>query len=62
MLESGNLLDPVLINTVGHAAGLLLFGLFTILLIRDWRAQIPLRFSSGEARLLVLGPVAAGAI
>lgn len=31
--------DPVLINTVGHAAGLLVFGLIIILLVRDWRAQ-----------------------
>jgi two-component system, LytTR family, sensor kinase len=31
--------DPVLINTVGHSAGLLLFGLIFILLIRDWRAH-----------------------
>ena len=39
MLTSGSLLDPVLINTVGHTAGILLFGLFTVLLIRDWRAH-----------------------
>jgi two-component system, LytTR family, sensor kinase len=31
--------NPVLINTVGHSAGLLLFGLILILLIRDWRAH-----------------------
>jgi two-component system, LytTR family, sensor kinase len=31
--------DPVLINTVGHSAGLLLFGLILILLVRDWRAH-----------------------
>jgi two-component system, LytTR family, sensor kinase len=31
--------DPVLINTVGHSAGLLLFGLILILLILDWRAH-----------------------
>ena len=32
-----NLRDPVLINTVGHTAGVLLFGLIIILIIRDWR-------------------------
>ena len=31
--------DPVLINTVGHSAGLLLFGLILVLLVRDWRAH-----------------------
>ncbi|HMJ60628.1 MAG TPA: histidine kinase [Bryobacteraceae bacterium] len=31
--------DPILINTVGHSAGLLLFGLILILLVRDWRAH-----------------------
>lgn len=39
MLKSSTLLDPVLINTIGHTAGILLFGLFAILLIRDWRAH-----------------------
>lgn len=39
MLKDFNLRDPVLINTTGHSAGLLLFGLIIILLIRDWRAH-----------------------
>lgn len=39
MLKDFSLRDPVLINTVGHSAGLLLFGLILILLIRDWRAH-----------------------
>ncbi len=37
MFNSLNLRDPVLINTVGHTAGLLLFGLIIVLIVRDWR-------------------------
>ncbi len=37
MWNNGNLTDPVLINTIGHTAGLLLFGLTIGLLVRDWR-------------------------
>ncbi len=37
MFNHFNLRDPVLINTVGHTAGLLLFGLIIVLIIRDWR-------------------------
>jgi two-component system, LytTR family, sensor kinase len=39
MLQSANLRNPVLINSIGHSAGLLLFGLILFLLIRDWRAH-----------------------
>lgn len=39
MLSGMNLRDPVLINTVGHTAGLLLFGVIVVLLIGDRRAQ-----------------------
>ncbi|HEX4810237.1 MAG TPA: histidine kinase [Bryobacteraceae bacterium] len=56
MLEHGSLRDPILINTIGHTAGVLLFGLIIILLIRDWRIhgmrQIKL---SLIAALLALG-------
>src|SRR3954471_10122350 len=31
--------DPILINTVGHSAGLLLFGVILFLLVRDGRAH-----------------------
>ena len=39
MLIHGNWSDPVLINTVGHTAGVLLFGVIIALLLRDWRAH-----------------------
>jgi two-component system, LytTR family, sensor kinase len=39
MLNNANLRDPVLINTIGHTAGLLLFGLIIVLLIRDWHGN-----------------------
>ena len=39
MWNNANLTDPVLINTIGHTAGLLLFGLTIALLIRDWRSN-----------------------
>jgi two-component system, LytTR family, sensor kinase len=39
MWNKSNLTDPVLINTIGHTAGLLLFGLTIGLLIRDWRSN-----------------------
>ncbi len=39
MWEISNLRDPVLINTIGHSAGVRLFGLIIFLLIRDWRAH-----------------------
>jgi two-component system, LytTR family, sensor kinase len=39
MWNKTNLTDPVLINTIGHTAGLLLFGLTIVLLIRDWRSN-----------------------
>lgn len=37
MLIHHSLRDPILINTIGHTAGVLLFGVIIILLIRDWR-------------------------
>src|SRR3954468_5008729 len=39
MLKEVFLPDPILINTVGHTAGLLLFGVIIVLLIRDGRAR-----------------------
>ena len=39
MLLGENLRDPILINTTGHTAGLLLFGLIIILFIRDRRSH-----------------------
>lgn len=36
MSVSGNWRDPIFINTIGHSAGVLLFGLIIALLIRDW--------------------------
>jgi two-component system, LytTR family, sensor kinase len=39
VLPPFNLRDPILINTIGHTAGALLFGLIIILLVRDWRAH-----------------------
>ncbi len=39
MLTESSLRDPVLINTIGHTAGLLLFGLIITLFLRDRRAH-----------------------
>ncbi len=39
MLTETSLRDPVLINTVGHTAGVLLFGFIIALLVRDRRAH-----------------------
>lgn len=39
MAVNGSWRDPVLINTIGHSAGVLLFGLIIALLIRDWRTH-----------------------
>ncbi len=39
MLQGSHLRNPLLINSIGHTAGLLLFGLVVFLLLRDWRAQ-----------------------
>jgi two-component system, LytTR family, sensor kinase len=46
MLSHADLRDPIFINTVGHSAGLLLFGLIIVLLSRDWRA-----YGSGRIKL-----------
>ena len=37
LLPNQNIFDPILINTVGHAAGVILFGLIVVLLVRDGR-------------------------
>jgi two-component system LytT family sensor kinase len=56
MWETSNLRDPVLINTIGHSAGVLLFGLIIFLLIRDWRAHGVRRTKlSVAAAVLALG-------
>jgi two-component sensor histidine kinase len=39
MTIRGSWHDPILINTMGHTAGVLLFGLIIALLIRDWRTH-----------------------
>ena len=39
MLTAVSWRDPALINTIGHAAGLLLFAVIILLLIRDRRAH-----------------------
>jgi len=39
MLTESNLRDPILINTIGHTAGSLLFGFIIILFFRDRRAH-----------------------
>ncbi len=39
MLTESSLRDPVLINTIGHTAGLLLFGFIITLFLRDRRAH-----------------------
>jgi len=39
MLSESNLRDPVLINTIGHTAGVLLFGFIITLFLRDRRAH-----------------------
>jgi two-component system, LytTR family, sensor kinase len=39
MLSESNLRDPILINTIGHTAGLLLFGFIISLFLRDGWAQ-----------------------
>ena len=36
MVEGVSLRDPVFVNTLGHASGLLIFGLLIVLLIRSW--------------------------
>ncbi len=56
MAVSGNWRDPILINTIGHTAGILLFGLIIALIIRDWRTHGMRRTKlSLIAALLALG-------
>ena len=38
MIEGSSVLDPVFLNTVGHILGVVLFGLFTVLLLRSGNA------------------------
>jgi two-component system, LytTR family, sensor kinase len=48
--------DPILINSIGHAAGVLLFGLIIGLLLRDWRTHGIRRIKlSLVAAILALG-------
>ncbi len=49
MLQGVTLRNPVLINSIGHTAGLLLFGLILLLLIKDWRAN-----GIGQTRLSLI--------
>src|SRR5690348_2167641 len=39
MAVNGNWRDPIFINTIGHGAGVLLFGLIITLLVRDWHTH-----------------------
>jgi two-component system LytT family sensor kinase len=39
MFSESSLRDPVLINTIGHSAGVLLFGFIIVLLLRDRRSH-----------------------
>jgi hypothetical protein len=39
MSVSGSWRNPIFINTIGHSAGVLLFGLIIGLLMRDWRSH-----------------------
>ncbi len=62
MLQSTYLRNPVLINSIGHTAGVLLFGLVVFLLLRDWRAEgrlsltaAALAFTWNAGSLLALG-------
>jgi signal transduction histidine kinase len=56
MTASGNWRDPIFINTIGHSAGVLLFGLIIALLIRDWHTHGVRRTKlSLIAALLALG-------
>lgn len=36
MIDGVSLRDPVFVNTLGHASGLLIFGLLIVLLLRSW--------------------------
>lgn len=48
--------DPILINTIGHTAGVLLFGLIIALFVRDWRIHgMRQRRLSLTAAMLALG-------
>jgi hypothetical protein len=46
MSVSGNWRDPIFINTIGHSAGVLLFGLIIGMLMRDWRTRAAQSFRS----------------
>ncbi len=39
MLNQANWLDPILVNSIGHTAALLVFGLIIVLLVQDWQTQ-----------------------
>ena len=56
MVLNVNWRDPILINTIGHSAGVLLFGLIIALLLRDWRTHGMRRIKlSLGAAVLALG-------
>ncbi|HEX3683785.1 MAG TPA: histidine kinase [Bryobacteraceae bacterium] len=63
MIEGVSLQDPVFVNTVGHASGLLLFGLLIVLLLKSWdrtgtRQQISTLLAACLAFLWNLGSLA----
>lgn len=63
MIEGVSLQDPVFVNTLGHASGLLLFGLLIVLLLKGWdhagtRQQISTLLAAGLAFLWNFGSLA----
>ena len=63
MIEGVSLRDPVFVNTFGHAAGLLLFGLLIVLLLKSWdragtRPQVSTLLAACLACLWNLGSLA----
>ena len=54
MLEGLSFQDPLVVNAIGHTAGLFLFGLMIVLLLQDWK-----RNGIRQARLSLLAAVLA---
>src|SRR5262245_23084015 len=47
--------EPLLLNTLGHSAGVLIFGIFLYLFLRDWRgARLRRSFLPAMAAALAL--------
>lgn len=63
MIEGVSLHNPVFVNTLGHASGLLIFGLLIALILRSWdrtgtRQQLSTFIAAGLAFLWNLGSLA----